>query len=126
MTLASSLDTTTYGQMVTLNVTVSGAGATPSGTVRFMDGSSLLGTATLASGVASLSLKTLSVGLHNITVIYDGDTQNQGGTSRVLSLTVNKAKPALNIGSSANPAAWKQFITLAANFGNPARKGLIP
>ncbi|MFN7929667.1 MAG: MBG domain-containing protein, partial [Blastocatellia bacterium] len=86
VTLASSLDTTTYGQMVTLNVTVSGAGATPSGTVRFMDGSSLLGTATLASGVASLSLKTLSVGLHNITVIYDGDTQNQGGTSRVLSL----------------------------------------
>lgn len=118
VTVASSLETATYGQPVTLNASVSGTGSTPTGTLRFMDGSSLLGTATLANGAASFTVNVLSVATHNITAVYEGDAQNEGGTSRNFSLTVNKAKPTLNVASSANPAAWKQFITLAVNLGN--------
>lgn len=118
VTVASSLDTAAYGQAVSLNVTVGGAGATPTGTLRFLDGGTPLGTATLSNGRASFTVQALSVGTHSITVVYDGDAQNQGGTSRAFSLTINKARPAFNVGSSVNPAAWKQFLTLSVNLGN--------
>ncbi len=118
VTLASSLESVSYGQPFTLTANVSGTGATPSGTVRFMNGSTLLGTAALAGNTASLTLNSLPVATHNFTAIYEGDAQNEGGTSRTFSLTVNKAKPAVNVASSANPAAWKQFITLAVNLNS--------
>jgi hypothetical protein len=118
VTLASALDTVRYGQSVTLNATVSGTGATPTGSVLFMNGASLLGATTLAGGAASLTINTLPVATHTITAVYEGDAQNEGGTSRSFSLTVNKAQPTLQITSSANPAALKQFVTLAINLSN--------
>ncbi|MBS1811756.1 MAG: Ig-like domain repeat protein [Acidobacteria bacterium] len=118
VTLASSLDTVRYGQPFTLNASVSGTGATPTGSVRFMNGTSLLGTATLANGAASLTLNALPVATHLITAVYEGDAQNDGGTSQNFSVTVNKGIPTINISSSDNPVALKQFVTLAVNLNN--------
>ena len=44
VTLASAFDAVRYGQAVTLSVTVSGGGTTPTGNVRFLNGSTTLGT----------------------------------------------------------------------------------
>jgi len=93
--LKSSLNPSVRGQQVTFTATVkpsSGAG-TPTGTVTFLDGSSTLGSSTLnASGVATFSTASLSVGTHSITARYGGDTNYNGSTSAVLSQTVKRKK----------------------------------
>ena len=63
-------DPSVYGQYKSLTATVSanaqGAG-TPTGTVNFYDGPTLLGSGTLSGGVATFSLSSLSVGSHSLT-----------------------------------------------------------
>jgi hypothetical protein len=54
-----------------------------------MDGSTALGTETLASGKASYSTSTLSAGTHNITAVYEGNADCAASTSAVLLQTVN-------------------------------------
>ena len=76
--------TSTYGQSVTLQATIvaaSGASVPPSGTVTFLEGTTTLGTASPASGVASLGVSTLKVGVHPITARYSGDAIYAASTS---------------------------------------------
>jgi sugar lactone lactonase YvrE len=64
----------TPGTSVTLNAQVASATTgTPSGTISFYDGASLLNTITLAGGVASYSTASLSAGTHSLTAVYSGD-----------------------------------------------------
>jgi uncharacterized delta-60 repeat protein len=93
-TLASSTTSVAAGQPVALTATVSTAGlSAPSGTVEFYDGTTWLGSGTLAviNGVttATFTISTLAVGTHKVRAVYDGDAQNQGSTSADLSLVVN-------------------------------------
>ena len=65
---------------------------TPTGTVTFLDGSTVLGTGTLnGSGVATYTTGafTLSVGSHSITAVYGADGNYSASTSGTLSETVN-------------------------------------
>ncbi len=76
--------TATYGQTVNLRATIvpaSAASVAPSGTVTFLDGTTTLGTAPLASGAAVLAVSTLKVGAHPITARYSGDPIYAGSTS---------------------------------------------
>jgi X-X-X-Leu-X-X-Gly heptad repeat protein len=85
-TVTSSVNPSTVGQSVTFTATVAntaGAGistATPTGSVQFVDGSSLLGTPQTVSslGTASLTTSALTVGTHPITAVYT----NIGGNFR--------------------------------------------
>jgi len=53
----------------------SDAGVLPDGEpVRFMEGTTVLGTATLKDGSARFSTSTLESGSHSITAVYDGDS----------------------------------------------------
>jgi hypothetical protein len=103
-TLASSANPSTFGQPVTFTATVTvnspGAG-TPAGTVRFMDGSTLLMIVALdSSGNASFTTSTLSVGSHNIKAIYSGNGQYNLSRSAVLVQVVNAATAAVNAAQS--------------------------
>ena len=74
------------GQSVTLTATVTDASAgstgTPTGTLSFYDGTSLLGTGALTSGVATLSTTALNAGASNaITAVYGGDTNFTGSST---------------------------------------------
>jgi uncharacterized delta-60 repeat protein len=94
--IASSADPSVSGESVTFTATVSTMGtSTPTGTVQFFDGSTLLGTGTLstANGVttATFATTTLAVGTHSITAVYGGDSNDQGSTSAALTQTVNAA-----------------------------------
>jgi hypothetical protein len=71
----------------TVRVTPPGAG-TPTGTVTFMDGTTVLATSRLSTskGVTTATFTTpvLSVGTHRIIASYSGDASDQGSTSAPL------------------------------------------
>jgi len=91
-TLNSSLNPSTLGQTVTFTATVTvnmpGAG-TPSGSVNFFDGSTMIGSGTLSAGVATFATSNLSLGTHSITAQYLGDNNFSGSTSATLTQMVN-------------------------------------
>lgn len=92
-TLTSSVNSATVGQTVTLTalVTPSLVG-TPTGTIAFSDGSTVLGTASLgSSSSASITTTMLGAGPHSITATYSADTYFAGSTSSTLALTVTPA-----------------------------------
>jgi hypothetical protein len=89
-TLTSNRNPSFSGQSVTFTANVSPSSA--SGTVKFFDGSTLLGTAALSGGQARLSTSSLSVGSHAITAQYGGDGSYNGRTSAVLTQTVRRTR----------------------------------
>jgi hypothetical protein len=87
VTLTSSLNPSNFGQSVTFTATVTGV--SPTGTVTFTDGATVLGTAALNSnGQATFTTSSLTVGSHAITAVYSGDTNNAAGTSAALTQVV--------------------------------------
>jgi hypothetical protein len=87
--LVSSVNPSLFGQAVTFTATV--AGASPTGTVQFLDGATSLGTVALAAGQATLATSSLAVGTHPVTAVYSGDANNLASTSPVLNQVVNPA-----------------------------------
>jgi autotransporter-associated beta strand protein len=116
----SSTSTTAYGQPVKFTATVSGqfpGVATPIGTVNFWDGpvntGTLLGSAPVTSGVATLSISTLLTGTHTITAVYGGTNNFAASTSNSLTQLVLTGTQVV-ISSSANAAVWGQSVTFTA------------
>jgi hypothetical protein len=77
-TLSASSSSLTAGQSLTLTATVADATpnstGTPTGTVSFFDGSTLLGTAALSGGTASYASASLTPSVsHALTAMYSGD-----------------------------------------------------
>jgi hypothetical protein len=105
------------GQTITLTANVSllaPATGTPTGTVTFRDGSTVLGTAPVdGSGVAVLTTSLTTVGGHTISATYNGDT-NFTISSDAHSVTV---APLTSDGISANLSPSAPF-TLAADPGS--------
>jgi uncharacterized repeat protein (TIGR01451 family) len=91
VTMTSTLNPSTFGQSVTFNAHVSSSGGgTPSGSVTFKNGGSVLGSTSLdASGNASFTISTLSVGTHSMTAAYGGDPTYATSVSPVLKQTVH-------------------------------------
>jgi large repetitive protein len=108
------------GRPVTFTATVSGS--SPTGTVTFKDAGQVLGAATLANGVASLTTTPLAAGVHSISAIYSGDASNAAINSPVQSLTIlsiaQVLQPIINL--LLEPSATT--TTLASNL-NPAPVG---
>jgi hypothetical protein len=92
ITLGSSGNPSTVGQSVTFTATVAAvlpATGTPTGTVTFMDGSTVLGAMSLnASGVAMFSNASLLIGSHSITASYSGDLDFVTNTSAVVNQVI--------------------------------------
>lgn len=87
-TLSSSPNPAGRRQTVTFTATVSPSGAT--GTVQFLDGSSVIGSGTLSGGKASFATSKLSPGTHSMTAHYLGDNNYNASTSAPLTQTVNR------------------------------------
>jgi probable HAF family extracellular repeat protein len=75
-----------FGQSVTLAATTNSiAGSPPDGeNITFMDSTTVLGTAPLVNGTATITLSSLAVGVHPITATYPGDTNYAAQTSKAL------------------------------------------
>jgi hypothetical protein len=116
-TLSSSASTTSYGQSLTLTATVApGGSGTPTGSVNFMDGTTVIGTAPLgASGVATLTLNSLAPGDHVLEAVYTGDTNFAGSASlSPINQTVTTANTTTTLTTSATPALAGTPVTLTA------------
>jgi hypothetical protein len=87
-TLTASPDPSTFGQSVTFTATVAGAGGIPTGTVTFMDSSTILGTGTLNNGTATFSTAALTAANHSITAVYSGDEAEFNASSSVALMEV--------------------------------------
>ena len=108
-----------YEQPMAFTATVAavapGAGL-PTGVVRFFDGSTLLGSATLAGGSATLTTAGLDAGTRAIAAQYDGDPSFEPGAGTAAHVILPASEtPTLTLSSSRNPANVGQSVTLTAN-----------
>lgn len=112
--VTSSSSTSTFGQSVTFTAAISSSGSNPTGTVTFTDGNSTIGNnVPLVGNVATLTLNSLSVGIHNIGATYSGDNSFDSSSGN-LTQTVNKANSSTKVTSSPNPSNHGQPITFTA------------
>jgi len=100
---SGTVDSSTYGDALLFDVSVTGAGATPTGTVELRDGSTsgtLLNNGTLSGGnvsIAPTALNALTAGTHTLYAMYSGDSTYEIGNSTLsqtvlpLSVTVSGA-----------------------------------
>lgn len=96
--LASSANPSSYGDRVTLTAVVADtapAPGKPTGTVSFLSGGNLLGTATLATvdgqQRATIDVDGLAAGSYSFTAAYSGDATRAASTSAVLTQVVQRA-----------------------------------
>jgi N-acetylneuraminic acid mutarotase len=112
--LVTSSASPQFGDTVTLTATlraVKPASGIPTGTVTFMDGSSVLGTVNLVDEVATFSTSSLAVGGHTITAVYGGDSNSLGSASATLSETVAQTPVSVQLSASQTTAKENTPIT---------------
>ena len=115
--LTSTPNPGTVGGTVNFTATVTGAGPAPIGTVAFQDGTTSLGSSALSGADATFSTNTLSVGYHNITAIYAGDSNYVSSASPPLTETIYAATLApstTNLALAPAVTTVGQSITLTA------------
>jgi sugar lactone lactonase YvrE/predicted thioesterase len=120
--ITSNVNPSVVGNPVSFTATVTSTGRAPAGQVTFLDGSTVMGSATVASGVAVFITSGLTAGQHAVTARYGGDSGTQISTSNVLS-QVAQQRTGLTISSNVNPALTAQPITLTATLANGANAG---
>jgi hypothetical protein len=116
VSLRSSANPSTLGQSVTFTATVAVAapsGGTPTGTVSFKNGATVLSIVTLSGGKASYTTASLALGSHAITASYAGGTDYGASTSSKLTQVVG-AVTATALKASVNPTVYGQAVTLTA------------
>lgn len=127
VTVAPSTSTATVGvssasvtlpQSIPLQLSATIKGYQPGGSVRFLDGSSLLGTANVIGGNATLAATVAGAGSHKITVSYGGDSNNLASTSSAV--TVNAlTTPAITVAPiTAALTAGKSVVVSASVTGS--------
>jgi hypothetical protein len=135
-TLVSSAASQAPGGSVTLTATVSAAAAaiaanSISGTVSFLDGTSLLTTApvTLVNGnyVASAAVTLTGNATHNVTAVYSGNTVYAPSTSSPpLQITSIASAAAITLSASSTTGVAGQAITLTARVTGATSSGVVP
>jgi uncharacterized repeat protein (TIGR01451 family) len=120
LSLTSSLNPSTLGQAVTFTATIRtsdglpSAGA-PTGTVQFLDGTTLLGTGTVSGGQATYTTSALAGGSHNIVAQYSGDSTWPAATANYRQIV--NAAVTMSVTASPSSTVVGQTVTLTANVG---------
>ena len=112
-TLTTFQNPSCLNEAVVLTATVDNPAAT--GIVRFYDGITVLGEASLNAGAASLSVSTLTAGVHNnITATYFGVAPFNGSSSTAIVHTVN-SPPGFSVQPSPQTAGIGCTVSFAAS-----------
>jgi large repetitive protein len=112
LALTSSVNPSLPNQSTTLTATLTALG-TPTGTVKFFDGATLLGTVNLNGTTATLAVSFTTTGNHILTAVYSGDALTESVTSPPLTQVVLFATTA-TLTSSVNPVDVNANTTLTA------------
>jgi len=121
--LSGSGSPSTYGQSVTFTATVSPQSAT--GTVQFLDGGAILGSASVSLGTAQFTVSTLTGGSHTVTANYRGDSFTSVSTSAPLIQTISPATPVITISSTANPTTVGTFVLFNMSMTPPSPGAML-
>jgi large repetitive protein len=122
--LTASANPLTQGNPLTLAAAVTSATLNAGGAVHFLNGTTVLGTASLGTnGSASFSPTGLGLGPHTLTAVYSGDTNHAGSTSSPVTESVVQGTSAV-VTSNNNPAANGQNVTFVAQI--TAAGGVVP
>jgi hypothetical protein len=127
-TVTSSVETSTYGEGVTLTANV--APLPSSGTVTFYvvppgEAGESLGASAVTGGVATLSLSTLPGGNNAVYAVYNGDGAELPSASPELFLQVSPATSSTTLTTSPNPSQLNQIVTLVATVTPSAATGTV-
>jgi len=113
--LTASPSASRFGQPVAFYAAVKSAtSGTPTGTVTFKDGTTIIGTGALSLGHAKIATLKLTVGTHPLTAVYNGDANFTGGNSAVLNFVTSKAATSTAVVSSLNPSKGGSAVTFTA------------
>jgi hypothetical protein len=105
--LISSSGTSIVGTSFNLTATVNGL--TPTGMVEFFDGGNSLGRVPLNNSSSTLMLSNLSVGIHNITAVYSGDTNNSTSVSSQI-VQIVQASPTISDADVPTLPEWAAIL----------------
>jgi predicted outer membrane repeat protein len=86
--VASSANPVLAQNALTFTATVYSAVSTPTGTIAFEDGATVLGSGILTAGVATFTTSSLAVGTHTIAAVYSGDANFAASSSAALTQTI--------------------------------------
>ncbi len=117
--LLSTADTIAFGTPVTLTANVTpytASSLTATGSITFFDGAASLGTASISTGEASITVSTFTVAgsPHSLRAVYSGDPNFLTSTGGPVLLTVKPAQIAVSLISSDNPSGYGQALTFTA------------
>ena len=119
--LTSSVNPVNVNANTVLTATASSTSGTPTGTISFLDGTTVLGTAPLnASGVATLTVSFSTPGTHPLTASYPATGPYQAATSPAVNETVQNFSATATLTSSVNPALVSNPTLLTATITSPA------
>jgi len=112
-TLVTSPNPSTVRQSVLMTATLP-LGVT--GTVQFVEGTTVLGRATISRTTATFATGSLAAGTHKISAVYSGDNHYRAATSAITTQVINKiaaGSPAITM----NPSlpVYGQPVTLSAS-----------
>lgn len=127
-TVTSSAAGAAFGTPLTFTAAVvhASGSAVPTGKITFFDGTSMLGTSSLASsGSATITLSTLAIGSHSITAQYSGDANYASSTTTAaltVTVTAVSTTTALTVSSSTvvTGSSVTFTVTVGAASGTPA------
>jgi hypothetical protein len=115
-TLTSSVNPSVQGKSTTFTATVStqwGIG-TPTGSVTFRNGTTILASKTLSAGVATLASTTLPAGLNTITAIYGGGPGLMTSTSTPVNQFVQATTTTALTSSLPTQSVYGQAVLFSA------------
>jgi len=117
--LIASSNPVAAGQTLVLTATVDGNSTSfPSGTVNFLNGSTVIGTGTLnSSGVTTMSTSTLAAGTYSLTAQYSGNASFLSSTSSAVSVKVTagaQSATKTSLAASSNPVVDGHTLELTA------------
>lgn len=126
VTVSSSQNPVASNSPVTLTVSVSPSGPTPTGTVQIWNGSGWLPTATLVNGTAQVTTSFATPGTYSLGAIYSGDTNYARSLStNPMLLTVQPSATSVTISSSANPSVFGSAVTFTAALSPSSATGTV-
>jgi hypothetical protein len=121
------------GATVTLTSTVISAGGSPTGEVKFLDGTTVIGTARLdAAGVATFTTSNLAAGAHSLSASYAGDGSFAGSASTPVNTTIGAkdfalgATPQAATVTAGQSATFTITVTPSGGFGDPVTLSCAP
>ena len=135
--LTASPTQASAGQTVTFQaiITAAAGGPTPTGTVNFLDGTTVIGTQTLSASqqagtaTANFQTATLAVGTHSITASYAGDANVAASISaaQTVAVSLNVTTSTLGLSAATIPVGQTETLTMtiAGGTGTPAIGGTV-